>query len=52
MRLAGPRFEVGDVEEECRVWGYRRGPYLVVQDNESCGGHNVRFQGLYLRRPG
>jgi hypothetical protein len=52
VRLAGPRFEVGDVEEACRVWGYRRGPYLIVDDNGNCGGMNVRFSGVYLRTPG
>lgn len=52
IRLTGPRFEVGDVEEDCRVWGYRRGPYLVVDDNNNCGGMNVRFRGVYLRTPG
>lgn len=52
VRIAGSRFEVGDPEEECRVWGYRRGPYLVVQDNENCGGMNVRFQGVYVRTGG
>ncbi len=49
VRLSGPRFEVGDPEEEGRVWGWRRGPYLVVGDNGNCGGHNVRFQGVYRR---
>jgi hypothetical protein len=28
----------------------RRGPYLLANDNARCGGHNVRFVGIYLRR--
>ena len=33
---------------DCRVEGRRRGPYLVVSDNEQCGGMNVRFDGIYV----
>ena len=32
----------------CRVEGRRRGPYLVVSDNEQCGGMNVSFSGIYV----
>ena len=32
----------------CRVWILRRGPYLVVRDNDRCG-RGVSFSGLYRR---
>ena len=32
----------------CRVWMLRRGPYLVVRDNDRCG-RGVSFSGLYRR---
>jgi hypothetical protein len=34
----------------CEVKIGRRGPYLVVSDNSYCGGMNVRFQGIYVKR--
>jgi len=34
----------------CIVVLERRGPYLLASDNAGCGGHNVRFVGIYLRR--
>jgi hypothetical protein len=34
----------------CEVTVRRRGPYLVASDNSQCGGMNVRFQGIYVRR--
>lgn len=37
-------------DDGCVVWMRRRGPYLVVHDNMRCGGLNVRFQGIYVRR--
>lgn len=43
-------YEAGD-ETECRVRMARRGPYLVVRDNNGCGGLNVSFSGIYRRRP-
>jgi len=48
VRLEGPRFDVGD-DQDCHVWGWRRGPYLVVEDNSGCGGANVRFLGVYVK---
>jgi len=34
----------------CAVTLERRGPYLLVNDNARCGGNNVRFVGIYIRR--
>lgn len=35
---------------ECAVRMRRVGPYLLVEDNSACGGVNVSFSGLYIRR--
>lgn len=35
----------------CKVWMRRLGPWLVVDDNNACGGLNVSFRGLYRRAP-
>ena len=32
----------------CHVEARRRGPYLIVSDNQNCGGMSVRFQGIYV----
>jgi hypothetical protein len=29
----------------------RIGPWLLVNDNNNCGGFNVSFRGFYTRRP-
>jgi len=34
----------------CEVKIRRRGPYLIASDNSRCGGMNVRFQGIYVKR--
>lgn len=34
----------------CRVRMTRRGPYLLVRDNNACGGANVSFSGFYRRK--
>lgn len=34
----------------CAVMLERRGPYLLANDNARCGGNNVRFVGIYIRR--
>ena len=34
----------------CRARLWRRGPYLVVLDNNNCGGANVSFSGFYARK--
>lgn len=36
--------------DRCVVRMRRVGPYLLVEDNTSCGGMNVTFTGLYVRR--
>jgi hypothetical protein len=35
---------------ECRVRMQRIGPWLLVEDNNGCGGAGVSFTGLYHRR--
>jgi hypothetical protein len=42
-------YDKGD-EFTCRVRMMRRGPYLVVRDNNNCGGANVSFSGFYHRQ--
>ena len=37
-------------EFTCRIRMQRRGPYLVVRDNNACGGANVSFSGVYRRK--
>jgi hypothetical protein len=37
-------------EYDCRVQMRRMGSYLLVKDNNMCGGHNVTFTGIYRRR--
>src|SRR5664279_2183747 len=37
-------------EGECRVRMQRIGPWLMVEDNDSCGGAGVTFSGLYRRK--
>jgi hypothetical protein len=37
-------------EFTCKVWMQRIGPWLVVDDNNSCGGRNVTFRGVYIRK--
>ena len=39
-------FDTGD-EGLCRVSLRLVGPWMVVTDNGSCGGHNVSFSGIY-----
>jgi len=34
----------------CAVTLERRGPYLLANDNGRCGGNNVRFVGIYIKR--
>jgi hypothetical protein len=35
---------------DCAVRLKQLGPYLFARDNQSCGGANVSFTGLYRRR--
>lgn len=37
-------------DDGCAVTLERRGPYLLANDNGRCGGNNVRFVGIYMRR--
>jgi hypothetical protein len=37
-------------EDGCRVRMQRIGPWLMVEDNDSCGGAGVSFIGLYRRK--
>jgi hypothetical protein len=37
-------------DTECAVRMRRLGPYLLVEDNRMCGGLNVTFRGLYVRK--
>jgi hypothetical protein len=47
-RPVGDALEVGDYDG-CRVRLRRLGPYLLVADNNGCGGMNVRFADVYRR---
>ncbi len=37
-------------EFSCKIKMLRRGPYLLVRDNNGCGGANVSFSGFYARK--
>jgi len=37
-------------QDGCTVVIERRGPFLLLNDNSRCGGHNVRFVGIYIRQ--
>ena len=39
----------GTAAYDCQARLWRLGPYLVVADNNNCGGHNVSFTGIYRR---
>lgn len=51
--LAGDRILFGPApgseDDDCRVSLRLIGPYLVVVDNDNCGGMNVTFSGIYRR---
>jgi hypothetical protein len=38
------------VSHDCEVEMLLAGPFLVVTDNQMCGGHNVSFLGIYIRK--
>ncbi len=40
----------GDDQYDCRVKLRLLGKYLIVSDNMNCGGLNVSFNGVYLRK--
>lgn len=48
-RPRGNRLEIA--EGECKVWLTLVGDYLIARDNSACGGANVRFDGVYVRKP-
>ena len=48
--VASPVLVLREEADGCTVVLERRGPYLLANDNARCGGHNVRFAGIYLRR--
>lgn len=37
-------------EFDCKIRMAQLGPYLVVEDSGSCGGANVNFTGVYVKR--
>jgi hypothetical protein len=37
-------------EFACKVWMRRIGPWLIVNDNNNCGGFRVTFSGFYTRK--
>lgn len=43
-------FRDGDDQDACRATLTLVGPFLVVSDNDNCGGMNVSFTGVYTRR--
>ncbi|MGJ4939885.1 hypothetical protein ACQR1W_04875 [Bradyrhizobium sp. HKCCYLS1011] len=43
-------FERPNEGDECRVRMQRIGPWLLVEDNNDCGGSGVTFSGLYHRK--
>jgi hypothetical protein len=52
-RPTGPRAVFNDAQgqgEGCIAKLELVGPYLVVADNDQCGGMNVSFTGVYTRR--
>jgi hypothetical protein len=48
--IASPVLVLEEEKDGCTVVLERRGPYLLVNDNARCGGHNVRFVGIYIRQ--
>ncbi len=48
--VASPLLLLREEDDGCTVVIERRGPYLLVNDNARCGGHNVRFIGIYMRQ--
>ncbi len=48
--VASPLLVLREEDDGCTVVIERRGPYLLVNDNARCGGHNVRFVGIYIRQ--
>lgn len=55
LKIQGRRAHVGPAMQnedyECAADMVRIGEFLIVHDNERCGGVNVRFDGVYTRAP-
>lgn len=47
-KVASAPFEAGD---SCRARFRTTGRYLIVDDNEQCGGNRVSFTGIYVKTP-
>jgi hypothetical protein len=47
---SGNRLHFGDDRQGCEVDLALAGPFLLVADNQGCGGHNVSFTGIFSRR--
>jgi len=47
---SGNRLHFGDDQQGCDVDLALAGPFLVVADNQGCGGLNVSFTGIFSRR--
>jgi hypothetical protein len=52
VRPSGDKLSFRDAPDEgsCQVAMRLVGKFLVVQDNNNCGGNNVTFSGVYQRR--
>ncbi len=48
--VTSPVLVLREEADGCTVVLERRGPFLLANDNARCGGHNVRFVGIYLRQ--
>jgi hypothetical protein len=51
---SGNTLKFGEPESDkygCRVRMFLVGKYLIVSDNLQCGGANVSFSGVYLKKP-
>jgi hypothetical protein len=49
-RPTGNRLDYDDGDDICAARMVLIGPWLVVADNDRCGGMNVSFSGVYARR--
>jgi hypothetical protein len=52
VRPSGNRLHFSDDQQACEVDMTLAGPFLVVADNQGCGGLNVSFTGIFTRRGG
>ena len=48
--VTSPLLVLREEADGCMVVIERRGPFLLANDNERSGGHNVRFVGIYIRQ--